>query len=244
MLSLGRALMSKPRLPLLDEPSLGLAPLVVKEIFRSVRMLKDAGMTVLMVEQNAHAALALADRAYVLETGAVMIEGPGRTCSTTTRCGAPISACRRPNWSGETVRRSFSAGGRRRSANNDAWMAQRPIDRRPEAHRATACARTFPLRPLLRRRRAWRRVGGGETRISTSRAVEEGRHPPPEFDRGFLVDVGDAVLVERVDTGDARFPPIGTPPAPGCSTLASGINRRPPESPLLSGASAPAGEER
>ncbi len=78
MLALGRALMSKPKLLLLDEPSLGLAPLVVAEIFRVIRRLKDAGMTVLMVEQNARAALALADRAYVLETGAVTIEGPGR----------------------------------------------------------------------------------------------------------------------------------------------------------------------
>jgi branched-chain amino acid transport system ATP-binding protein len=78
MLALGRALMSKPKLMLLDEPSLGLAPIVVEEIFRVVRRLKDAGMTVLMVEQNARAALALADRAYVLETGAVTIEGRGR----------------------------------------------------------------------------------------------------------------------------------------------------------------------
>ncbi len=77
MLALGRALMSRPKLMLLDEPSLGLAPIVVEEIFRVVRRLKDAGMTVLMVEQNARAALALADRAYVLETGAVTIEGPG-----------------------------------------------------------------------------------------------------------------------------------------------------------------------
>ncbi len=77
MLALGRAMMSKPRLLLLDEPSLGLAPLVVREIFRVVRKLADSGMTILMVEQNARAALALADRAYVLETGAVTVEGPG-----------------------------------------------------------------------------------------------------------------------------------------------------------------------
>ncbi len=77
MLALGRAMMSKPKLLLLDEPSLGLAPLIVEEIFRIVKILKDAGVTVLMVEQNARAALALADHAYVLETGAVTIEGPG-----------------------------------------------------------------------------------------------------------------------------------------------------------------------
>lgn len=77
MLALGRAMMSKPRLLLLDEPSMGLAPLVVEEIFRIVGMLKDAGMTILMVEQNARAALAIADHAYVLETGRVTIEGLG-----------------------------------------------------------------------------------------------------------------------------------------------------------------------
>ena len=78
MLALGRALMSKPKLLLLDEPSLGLAPLVVEEIFRVVRRLKEAGVTILMVEQNARAALSLADRAYVLETGSVTMEGFGR----------------------------------------------------------------------------------------------------------------------------------------------------------------------
>jgi len=77
MLALGRAMMSKPKLLLLDEPSMGLAPLVVEEIFRIVKMLKDAGMTILMVEQNARAALAIADHAYVLETGRVTSEGLG-----------------------------------------------------------------------------------------------------------------------------------------------------------------------
>jgi branched-chain amino acid transport system ATP-binding protein len=77
MLAVGRALMSRPKLLLLDEPSMGLAPLIVEEIFRIVKMLKESGMTILLVEQNARAALALADHAYVLETGAVTIEGPG-----------------------------------------------------------------------------------------------------------------------------------------------------------------------
>ncbi len=77
MLALGRALMSKPRLLLLDEPSMGLAPLIVEEIFRIVKMLKQSGITILMVEQNARAALAIADHAYVLETGASALEGPG-----------------------------------------------------------------------------------------------------------------------------------------------------------------------
>jgi branched-chain amino acid transport system ATP-binding protein len=76
MLAIGRALMAKPRLLMLDEPSLGLAPLIVKEIFHIIRELKQTGVTILLVEQNARAALQVADRAYVLETGDVMLEGP------------------------------------------------------------------------------------------------------------------------------------------------------------------------
>ncbi len=75
MLALGRALMARPRLLLLDEPSLGLAPLVTAAIFDAVRELRRQGLTVLLVEQNANQALQLADRAYVLETGAVVLEG-------------------------------------------------------------------------------------------------------------------------------------------------------------------------
>ena len=75
MLAIGRALMAKPRLLMLDEPSLGLAPLIVKEIFNIIRDLKATGVTILLVEQNARAALQVADRAYVLETGEVMLEG-------------------------------------------------------------------------------------------------------------------------------------------------------------------------
>ncbi|MBR1175292.1 ABC transporter ATP-binding protein [Bradyrhizobium sp. KB893862 SZCCT0404] len=77
MLALGRALMGRPKLLLLDEPSMGLAPLIVEEIFRIIRGLKQRGMTVLLVEQNARAALSIADYAYVLETGKVMLEGRG-----------------------------------------------------------------------------------------------------------------------------------------------------------------------
>lgn len=76
MLAIARALMSNPRLLILDEPSLGLAPLVSAEIFRSLRQLRDAGMTILLVEQMANQALAIADRAYVLEGGAVALQGP------------------------------------------------------------------------------------------------------------------------------------------------------------------------
>ena len=73
MLAMGRALMGRPRLLLLDEPSMGLAPLLVAEIFRVVRELHDSGVTILLVEQNARAALQIADRGYVLETGKVML---------------------------------------------------------------------------------------------------------------------------------------------------------------------------
>lgn len=76
MLAIGRALMGRPRMLLLDEPSMGLAPLVVKEIFRVISELCNEGTTVLVVEQNAKAALGIAKRAYVMETGRVVMEGP------------------------------------------------------------------------------------------------------------------------------------------------------------------------
>jgi branched-chain amino acid transport system ATP-binding protein len=78
MLAIARGLMSRPKLLMLDEPSLGLAPLVVKEVFRAVREVRDAGITVLLVEQNVAQALELADRGYVLETGRVVLEGTSR----------------------------------------------------------------------------------------------------------------------------------------------------------------------
>ena len=78
MLAIGRALMARPRLLLLDEPSLGLAPLMVGRIFDVIARLKAEGVTILLVEQNARKALAVADRAYVLETGRIAISGPAR----------------------------------------------------------------------------------------------------------------------------------------------------------------------
>lgn len=77
MLAIGRALMGRPRLLLLDEPSMGLAPLLVEEVFKVIKTLKAQGMTILLVEQNAIAALSIADRGYVLETGAVTLTGTG-----------------------------------------------------------------------------------------------------------------------------------------------------------------------
>jgi len=76
MLAIGRALMARPRLLLLDEPSLGLAPMMVREIFRVISEIRAAGTTVLLVEQNAHMALDIADYAYVLETGRVILSDP------------------------------------------------------------------------------------------------------------------------------------------------------------------------
>ncbi|MBP3541161.1 MAG: ABC transporter ATP-binding protein [Clostridia bacterium] len=76
MLAMGRALMSKPRLMMMDEPSMGLAPILVEQIFDIIRELKEAGTTILLVEQNAQMALSVADRAYVLETGSISMEGP------------------------------------------------------------------------------------------------------------------------------------------------------------------------
>lgn len=78
MLALGRALMSKPKLLMLDEPSLGLAPILVDEVFQIIREINSKGMTVLLVEQNARAALKIADKAYVLETGAISLSGTGQ----------------------------------------------------------------------------------------------------------------------------------------------------------------------
>ena len=77
MLAFGRAMMTGPKLLLLDEPSLGLAPRLVGEVMRSVQMFRDAGVTVLLVEQNANLALRLADRGYVMETGAILMQGSG-----------------------------------------------------------------------------------------------------------------------------------------------------------------------
>ncbi len=76
MLAIGRSLMAQPKMIMMDEPSMGLAPLIIKDIFRVVQRLRDEGNTVLLVEQNAKAALRIADRGYVLETGRIILQGP------------------------------------------------------------------------------------------------------------------------------------------------------------------------
>ena len=85
MLAMGRALMAKPSILLLDEPSMGLSPLLVSEIFRIIQEINDKGTTVLLVEQNAKRALAIADRAYVLETGLITLEGTGEELANDER---------------------------------------------------------------------------------------------------------------------------------------------------------------
>jgi branched-chain amino acid transport system ATP-binding protein len=79
MLAIARCLMGQPRLIMFDEPSLGLAPAMASEVFRIIRRLKDQGMTIILVEQNVAASLALADQAYVLETGRITLSGTGQT---------------------------------------------------------------------------------------------------------------------------------------------------------------------
>lgn len=78
MLAVGRAMMTKPKLLMMDEPSLGLAPLVVKMIFEIIKTINKEGTTVLLIEQNAKAALEVADYGYVLETGRIILEGKGK----------------------------------------------------------------------------------------------------------------------------------------------------------------------
>jgi branched-chain amino acid transport system ATP-binding protein len=88
MLAMGRALMGAPKLLMLDEPSLGLAPIIVADIFRTVGELRASGVSVLMVEQNAQAALKIADRAYVMELGEFVLNGPANEIASNTRVAA------------------------------------------------------------------------------------------------------------------------------------------------------------
>ena len=78
MLAIGRALMSRPKLIMMDEPSLGLAPIIVKELFGIIKKINEEGMTVLLIEQNANAALKIADIGYIMETGRITLQGAGK----------------------------------------------------------------------------------------------------------------------------------------------------------------------
>jgi branched-chain amino acid transport system ATP-binding protein len=88
MLAIGRALMAKPRLLLLDEPSMGLAPNLVDQVLSAIRSLKDEQLTILLVEQNALAALSIADRAYVMETGKITLSGTAAEIHSDSRVRA------------------------------------------------------------------------------------------------------------------------------------------------------------
>jgi branched-chain amino acid transport system ATP-binding protein len=88
MLAMGRALMGTPKLLMLDEPSLGLAPIIVADIFRTIGELRASGVSVLLVEQNAQAALQIADRAYVMELGEFILDGPAKDIAANQRVAA------------------------------------------------------------------------------------------------------------------------------------------------------------
>ena len=101
-----------PRLLLLDEPSLGLAPLVARQIMALIVDLRHQGCTILLVEQNARIALGIADRGYVLETGRIALTGPAPNCSTIKRCRKPISAAQAPApWKPASAPARHSMGG-------------------------------------------------------------------------------------------------------------------------------------
>lgn len=102
MLAVGRALMARPKLLMMDEPSLGLAPLVVRDIFTIIREIHRQGVTILLIEQNAKAALELADMGYVMETGRIILSGPGRELLHNEKVKAA--------YLGQTVARGVSGG--------------------------------------------------------------------------------------------------------------------------------------
>ena len=123
MLAIGRALMAQPRLLLLDEPSLGLAPLLVQQIFAIIQEINAQGTTVVLVEQNARQALRVAQRAYVLETGAVTLSGAAPSSRATSACGARISAGR-----GRRVKLPPSSSPYRNADSSDTGLAVRSPD--------------------------------------------------------------------------------------------------------------------
>ena len=115
MLAMGRALMSKPKVMLLDEPSMGLAPVLVDVIFDTIRALHAAGTTILLIEQNARMALQVADRGYVIESGASCSQTAPTTCARTRRSATRISASRSAFQSDSSGIRARARSGRRRA---------------------------------------------------------------------------------------------------------------------------------
>jgi len=95
MVAMGRALMSRPKLMLMDEPSMGLAPILVERSFEVIKQVHESGVAVLVVEQNANVSLSIADRGYVLSTGRLVLEARPPTCSTTRASARPISVADR-----------------------------------------------------------------------------------------------------------------------------------------------------
>ena len=164
MLAIGRALMAQPRLLLLDEPSLGLAPLLVQQIFAIIREINAQGTTVVLVEQNARQALRVAQRAYVLETGAVTLSGEADELARDERVRrARISVARNVVGKRRWHRRRFLGGGCRRLPTVRRSRERGPREaaaarRGPRAVRAAARARQR-ARALGRARRAARARG-------------------------------------------------------------------------------------
>lgn len=113
MLALGRAMMSRGSLMLLDEPSMGLAPVLVRDIFKVLLEINRSGTTILLVEQNAHMALSIASRGYVLENGRITISGPGNALLRTPRS-------KRPTWAGGSARSAPMGPGKRATIQIDA----------------------------------------------------------------------------------------------------------------------------
>ncbi len=105
MLAMGRAMMSRPKLLLLDEPSMGLAPLMVQKVFETVLTIASEGVTILLIEQNAKLALEVSDRGYVMESGEVTLSGNAKDLLSIGRSGLRISAKGRPDASGRRPRR-------------------------------------------------------------------------------------------------------------------------------------------